>query len=246
VRQIKLWALTLAVVSVVGLAVTSGAQATEGPFLKINGGTLKEGETRALAATSKGTVALGSTGGGVQILCTGVHTEGYILQLKPNTPFKVYLWMHFLHCETIVAPEHCAVEKETIENGPITSIPGYSNASRTGPILELYEPETGKVFATVKFTSVEGVCKTPSIAVSGNVIAERFVGGKQLGVGEHEIETIKPEIRLTKGVKTIWLETTSKTLTTVKSKLEVAGFAAAIEGEFLTELSSGLPWGIFT
>jgi hypothetical protein len=239
--------LTFAMALVLTALLASIAQATEGPFFKVEGNTLKAGETREPLVTVKETFVLEAKSTGQVITCQGVTYAGPSYQvLSSKVTHLLASALEFSSCTVTGNGTKCAVQSGKITTPPVVGTAGYGNSNRTGQILGLIEPQTGKSFGEIKFVpETGGKCTVPSTPTSGTIIGEAFVAGKMVKVGENEIETIKGELHYTKSSKTIWIEN-GTTVKETKGHLEAFGAAVTLLGQVSIELSTHEKWGIFT
>ncbi len=225
----------------------SSAQATVGPFFKVEGNTLKAGETREALVTVKETFVLEAKTTGQVITCQGVTYSGPSFEvLSSKVTHLRASALEFSSCTVTGNGTKCAVQSGKITTTPVVGTAGYANSNRTGQILGLIEPQTGKSFGEIKFVpEAGGSCTFSSTPASGTMIGEAFVAGKKVGVGENEIETIKGELHYTKSSKSIWIEN-GITVKETKGRLEAFGVAVTLSGQVSIELTTHEKWGIFT
>ena len=229
-------------------ALTAGAaHATEGPFFKVEGKTLKTGETREALVTVKETFVLEAKVTGQVITCQGVtYSNPSFEVLSSKVTHLRASALEFSSCTVTGNGTKCAVQSGKITTNPVVGTAGYANSNRTGQILGLVEPQTGKSFGEIKFIpEAGGSCTISSTPASGTMIGEAFVAGKMVKVGENEIETIKGELHYTKSSKTIWIEN-GITVKETKGRLEAFGVAVTLSGQASIELTTHEKWGIFT
>jgi hypothetical protein len=239
--------LAFATTLVLAAVAASAAHATEGPFFKVEGNTLKAGETREALVTVKEKFVLEAKATGQVITCLGVTYSGPSFEvLSSKVTHLSASALEFSSCTVTGNGTKCAVQSGKITTTPVIGTAGYANSNRTGQILGLVEPQSGKVFGTIKFVpETGGSCTVSSTPASGTMIGEAFVAGKAVSVGENEIETVKGELHYTKSSKTIWIENGTTTKET-KARLEVFGVAVTLSGQVGIELTSHENWGIFT
>jgi hypothetical protein len=229
------------------LAAATTAQATEGPFFKVEGKTLKAGETREAIVTVKEAFVLEAKGTGQVITYQGVAYTGPSFEVLTSKVTHLRATaLEFSSCVVTGNGTKCAVQSGKITTGPVVGTAGYANSNRTGQILGLVEPQTGKTFGEIKFTAeAGGKCTVSNTPAVGAIVGEAFVSGKTVKVGENEIETVQGEIHYTKGAKAIWIESGS-TVKESKGKLEAFGVAVTLSGQVSVELTTHEKWGIFT
>jgi hypothetical protein len=246
-KRRKLLRLAFATALALSSLVATAAQATQGPFFKVEGNTLKAGETREALVTVKEQFVLEAKATGQVITCKGVTYAGPSFEVLASkvTHLRASA-LEFSSCTVTGNGTKCAVQSGKITTNPVVGTAGYANSNRTGQILGLIESQTGKAFGEIKFTpEAGGSCTVASTPASGTIIGEAFVAGKTVKVGENEIETIKGEIHYTKPSKVIWIEN-GITVKETKGKLEAFGVAVTIAGQVNVELTTHEKWGIFT
>jgi hypothetical protein len=239
--------VALAAALAVSAIAPIAAHATVGPFFKVEGKTLKTGETREAAVTVKETFTLEAKATGQVITCLGVTYAGPSFEVLASkvTHLRASA-IEFSSCTVVGNGTKCAVTSGKITTAPVVATLGYAASNKTGAILGLVQPQTGKSFGELKFTpEAGGECKVSSTPTTGTLIGEAFSAGHTVKVGETGGETIKGEIHYTKGAKTIWIENGS-TLKETKAKLEAFGITATLSGQVTVELTTHEKWGIFT
>jgi len=251
-NRIKIIGLALMAVFAFSAVGTASASANLGPFYKVEGKTLKAGETRLLLASARGNFQLNVATLGQTITCTGLSLTGPD-QIEGGLVGKSKEVIDFTGCTQTGLGEGCSIENGLIATVPVVNLLGYSNSNRTGLVLVLFTPESGTVFTTVKLL---GKCmgELKSIAVKGSVIGLAQEGGKPVEVGKGS-ESLHGEVVFHKpGPKTLWMEEANGSLVETKSKLELGGNAATLEGTALLlvdlVLSNGtrdpVVWGVFS
>jgi len=252
-QRIRIVGLALMAVFALSAVAASAASAVEGPFWKVNGSRLLSGETRLLLATAKENFILEDTVLGQTITCTALTlpeaAQMEIIGSTGGNAGKSKEVIDFTGCTQVGNGVKCTVVNSLVNTVPVLNLLGYSTAAKGGPALVLFEPESGKVFATVKYTSTvaEG-CKSESQGVTGTTIALAQVGGAQVAVGGGT-ETLHGEVRFHKLAKAIFIEKEGVVGAEVKSKLELAGTASTLQGTALLLVDSAgspVPWGVFS
>jgi hypothetical protein len=250
-NRIRIIGLALMAVFAFSAVSTSIASAELGPFYKVEGKTLKAGETRLLLASAKESFKLEVATLGQTITCTSIALEGGQDQIEGGLVGKSKEVIVFTGCTQTGNGTGCSVEGGKVTTVPVLNLLGYSNSNRTGLVLVLFEPEKGKVFTTVKYT---GTCTLSSASVSGAVGALAQVGGNPVEVGTGT-ETLHGEVVFHKLAKTIWVEQAGGSLVETKAKLEFgSGAAATLAGTALLLVDLVLPngerdpvvWGVFS
>ncbi len=240
--------VAFAVALVASVVASAAAHASVGPFFKVEGKTLKTGETREAAVTVKETFLLEAKATGQVITCLGVTYAGPSFEVLASkvTHLRASA-IEFSSCTVVGNGTKCAVTSGKITTVPVVATLGYGASNKTGAILGLVQPQTGKSFGELKFTpEAGGECKALTTPTTGTLIGEAFSAGHTVKAGENEVETLKGEIHYTKGAKTIWIETGGGSVKETKAKLEAFGITATLSGQVSVELSAHEKWGIFT
>jgi hypothetical protein len=246
-NRIRLLGLALMAVFAFSAVASAVASATEGPFYKVNGATLASGATRLLLATAKEKFTLESKNANISIICTGLTLpEAGQMQIQGvaagngGTSKEV---LEFTGC-TVTGNGECEVENKKIKTAPVTNTLGYGNASRTGQVLVLFQPETGTNFVTVKFTGAG--CKFKETNVEGTTVGGAQVGGSPLLAGAGT-ESLHGEVKFPH-VQLIFIEK-GKALTHTKAGLKAFGVASTLSGIALLLVDEGgaaVKWGVFS
>jgi hypothetical protein len=210
---------------------------------------LGAGSTRLLLATAKEKFTLESKSVGITITCTGLTLpEAGQMQIQGvaagngGTSKEA---LEFTGCIVTGNGEPCEVEGKKVKTATITNTLGYGNASRTGPVLVLFQPEKGTNFVTVKFTGVG--CKFKDTPVEGSTVGAAQVGGSPVVIGKEPEETLHGEVKFPH-VQLIFIEK-EKSLKHVKAGLKAFGVASTLSGTALLlvdENGAPVKWGIFT
>jgi hypothetical protein len=238
----------LAVLALSAMATTTAAAAVEGPFWKVNGQTLKASETRLLLAKAKGTWTLEWKAKGVTILCNAITLSGaahmQIQGLVAGNGGISNEAIDFTGCTQIGNGELCEVTNDLIATTPLLNLLGYSSSTRGGPVLVLFEPESGSTFMNINFIG-EG-CHELAFPVAGTVVGQAQVAGTPVAVGGGT-ETLYGEVKFP-SARTIWIER-GGILKETKAKLELGGIAWSVAGVALLLVDEGgaaVKWGIFS
>jgi hypothetical protein len=244
-RMRGLWLASVAVFALSGLVV-SEAQA-QGPYAKVNGKTLKVGESRTVLTSIGETFEIETPTASQRITCTGFRFLGFLRALTEKVDLLGII--HYTGCTTTTNGENCVIPGGTILTNPVVGLFGFANSNETGPILVLFEPHSGKVFVKINFEKPGGECTFPDELLEGTMAANALVARKPLEAGQ-SIETLKGELSFTKTNKVVWLlKLGNPTIKSIKAALRgVLGAAANLSGIIVNEVDEGgsvVPWGIF-
>jgi len=256
-KHIKTLGLALLALFAFSAIAATAASAVEGPFYKVNGKTLKAGETRLLLVLNAPGTEF-SLGGntGPKVKCkhltlpspANMQIEG-VAAGNGGMSQETLLFSKCTLAEKSNG-EGCTTVTEPIETGVILNTLGYSTATRTGPILVVFEPlgangANNKVFVTLKFPGE--TCAVKTAAALGAVIGEATEGGKIISVGNNKEALHGDVVFLENGPKTIFLEK-GGAVSERKTELEFGGVKAKFGGTALILVDEGgvpVPWGVF-
>jgi len=236
----------LAVLAITAVGASAAQAATEGPFYKVAGVRLAAAETKNVSG--KGAGYQYGPGLGIVVSCT--HTE-----IAKGSKFLGSSGANASGSEQTIASSGCTVqnlpgcrvEGEKVTLNPLKGTLGFANASRTGKLLELFKPVTGKILASIQFTGTRAgeECSVSKLNLEGSTIADVGTYTSPVEVGTEKQASIGALVFPTTKVKALWTESAGK-LTEVKAKLEDSGVVASMSGESQLE-AEGLPeWGVFT
>jgi hypothetical protein len=231
----------------------SAAQAAEGPFYKIGTTRLASGETKNVSSKPSyhqlSVVALG-----VSVDCTSMSfaNGSKITGSTGENSSGTTATLSFKGCDIEGDGSQCNVEKGEFSTNPLTGTLGYATSTRTGKLLELFKPSSGKTFATINFTG-ENCTFGKSMKFEGDVIAQIGKEATPIEVGA-ETKGLTSAVTFPavgKTIKSIWLESagslTEVKLTAAKGALLYEGIGTFLTGEPSLLEIEGLPeWGVFT
>jgi hypothetical protein len=246
IRVVGLALLAVFAFSAVSVAVSS---ATEGPWWQVGGKRLAAGAEALLLASAKEKFVLKSSSPTkTTIVCTAltlpVGNEMKLIGLATGNGGISLEVLEYKECTVENNGSGCEVENKSIKTNLVLNLLGYANEGRTGNVLVLFQPETGKVFTTIKFT---GSCTISTLAVLGSTIGLARVGEVPVPIG-NTTESLHGEVAFPHA-ETIFIERNG-TLRSVKAKLEAATFGATLSGValLLVDLLGGPvnPWGVFS
>jgi hypothetical protein len=247
-RRFKLSALVAILCLTVTMVAVTAAQATEGPFYKIEEGRLAATNTAPITAKS----AAGAGGFTLKNATTGtnIHCEQFKLQAGAhllgsngaNGSESVEVIV-FEECTVTGNGTPCEVENKTITTRTVENFLDYSNTERVKIILVDFEPVT-QPFVIVKF--VGAGCKFKTTAIEGTVGGEaQSEAGSPVKVGEEPAKAKVGKIFFpSTTIKVDWFEVAGA-LKEVKIGLKAFGTMSTLEGTAEIE-QGGNNWCIAT
>jgi hypothetical protein len=228
-----------------GAVAATAAQATEGPFWKVQGSRLTTGETLTIEGAIAKEYVLKFNPLVGEIKCTSQKLEKAKLRgsagANPGTALATVV---FEGCTAAGNGEGCKVEAGKIKTVQLTETLARENhvPVKGEKLLALFEAQGG-VWTNVKWEGTQ--CKIKELAVEGSLAAEVWEGGeKPVKLEETETEAEKGFVSFpTVAIKKVWVETGGGK--EVKPRLETAGTVVGLTGR--TELkATGFKWGVFT
>jgi hypothetical protein len=232
-HRIKPAALAALAVFVVAAIGASAAEATEGPYYKIEGTRLLSGASVGISGkTSKeyilkaGTIEIKSKKSkltGASFLgSTGANagSSEEVIEFEENA----------------VVGNGAACKVGTITTAAVSNTLAFANTARTGTLLVFFAPVKGTVFASITFT---GTCTIASTSVSGTVAAEAFSStGAAIVVGAEPGPAVTGEVNFpTTTLKSAFIESGGVLSADQKPKLEAFGLAATLVGKTVVTLA---------
>jgi hypothetical protein len=248
-KRLKVLRLALVAVVAVSAVTASAASAVEGPFYKVTGARLLEGQHEEIEASAEGNQELSA--GLTKVVCKKVEVKagGTIIGSTGANAGTSKETLVYKECEVKGNGEPCSVT-EPVETKPLKNTLGYAANARGGKVLTLFEPESGTEYATLKFSGAGCVVTETKVKVktgASGVICEDLNGKKEsieVGKGEEESESgfIKcPSPKIT----SIWVES-GGALAEKKGGLEAFGVEANYFGTSKVKLKTKKAWGVFT
>jgi len=151
-----------------GIAASTASAA--GPYWHVNGSKLGQGVAKQVKLQLKGTAVLkGEVSGAVVVIeCKNSISEGATIEGQGNVQGQDKGRLTFTQC-TVVKPTNCTVVE------PITTVQTKSHLvylpeNKQQKFGELFEPQQGETFVTLKFAGK--TCLLPATNVKGTVAAE--------------------------------------------------------------------------
>jgi hypothetical protein len=205
-RKLRLVLLTALAALSLGAIAVSAAQATEGPFWKVEGGRLAKGEKHPISATVTPTSKFTLVAGTFTLEATELELEGGNLlgsnaanagSSEETIVFKnVTLKGDGEGCEVYSEKVAGTPEPKVIRTVPVSNTLDYANELRTGIILIFFKPITGSVFVNLKFKGAN--CKPfnngAPTAVEGSIAGEAWSAVKPVEVGAEPAAAVSGEI----------------------------------------------------
>lgn len=235
----------LAVLALSAVGAASAQAATEGPFFKVSGARLGSGETKVLKVSAKEHIMI-RTAFQNSMECTTVTAAAgaKIVGSAGATSSGSEESLVFSGCRLTGFGEPCELEHKTLATTALKGTLGYATSTRTGRLLMLLKPVSGKVFAVANF--VGSGCKFHNIKLEGSIVANLSSGRNPVEVGVNEKQAKVTELDFpTTRVTQIWTESAGA-LTEVKAGLTWEGGVVGIEGWSNLELEGAPEWGVFT
>jgi hypothetical protein len=235
-RRTRTAGLTTIVLVALSAVLTLSAQATEGPFFITSGllTRLLAGESRLIGVANPVTPYL------IEVATSKIQVTCSIFTLKrgatiygstnahPGTGKEL---MEYEGCQG--GGKSCMPQSAKFSTTTLVSTLGYSSASRSAPVLMLYQPALGSTIATIKFTGAE--CVASSTALAGTIVAR---------VSPEGHSSVKITVGFAKSQPTIFTEE-GGSLKTVKPLLVAFGSPATLTGETKFGLTEPFgEWGV--
>lgn len=220
----------------------SAAQAAEGPFYKVAGTRLAEGESKEL--TAKGAITFTNPSTEATIKCesakflTGAKIDGSTGANLGSGEVRI----EWPDCTTTGLGKECRIE------GPDQTVAlkedlAFLNTTRSGDLVVVLVPKAGTRFITV---SLNGNCTFTQTSFAGSLVAYlENSKGEKIEVGKEPAEAKTLQLKLASGIKQVYLESGGK-LTAKATEMEIFSEPWGFEGTFTQELVGGTEWGVFT
>ncbi len=234
----------MAMLSVLALSAVaaSAAQAAEGPFYKVAGTRLAEGQSKEL--TSKGAITFSEAG--ETISC---ESAKFVAGAKIDGSTGANLGsgevtLEFSKCTTKGLGSPCKLE-EPDRTVALKQDLAFLNTTRSGDLAVVLVPKTGARIMTVKFT---GTCTRGTTTAFEGALAFYLENskGEKVEVGKEPAEAKTLQLKLVpETVKQVYLESAGK-LTAKSTELKIFSEPWNSEGTFTQELVGGTEWGVFT
>lgn len=247
-KHIRIIGLALVAVFALSAVAASAASAAEGPYWKVAGARLLEGQSEEIEAAAEGNQELSA--GLTKVLCKKLELKAgaKIIGSTGKNAGTSKETLVYRECEVKGLGEPCSVV-EPIETKALKNVEGYATEARTGKVLTLFEPEAGSEYATLKFSGTCSVAETKVKVKLGKngVICEDLNGAKEsVEVGKGETEAESGFIRCpSPKINSIWVEAGGG-LTKKEAGLEAFGVEANYFGTAKVKLKTKKVWGVHT
>jgi hypothetical protein len=240
-KQLRLTAIALLMMSALGVVAASAAQAEEAPYWTVKGTRLEKGQTRFI--TGKELAPFVISGGGVSMTCTETSAlpHGVLLGSEPGEHGTADMIASMKGCKVTGNGSGSECDKVTEPiNTTNLKMELVLDAETKTKLLALIEPASGSTFAEVKFPNG---CKVESTKVTGTIV------GRILNSKEEEVTTSSSKAQEESGLLRfpatqpveVWLvkegtgkEVENKELTASGAIVDIAGTALGL----LAELNS--------
>jgi hypothetical protein len=238
---------TLVAVFALGVVAASAAQAaTEGPFYTVAGARLAAGETKEVTVKSGKLFTLRLLHGFEVVCQTMKYAPGAKVigstGANAGTGEETIEWSE---CSVGgVGGEGCQVEGRKLKTFALKSTLGYATSTRSGKILMLFKPASGREVLTFNLTG----CSTwgGKKIVTGSFIGEVRSGGHAVEVGSEPAAAVTGEVFVPEASLSIWTESAGA-LTMTRGGLSLSEATSFVmESKSTLELAGGPLWGVFT
>ncbi|MFI5168319.1 MAG: hypothetical protein ACHQQS_17055 [Thermoanaerobaculales bacterium] len=247
--RLRIVTLSLFAVFAVSAVGATAAQAIKGPYYKVEGVRLKAGESNEIInATAVANFVLANATTGVKVTCTTINLNA-AAKITGSSGFNnsgSVETITFGGCTVTGNGTGCTVEGGTVKTEPLVNNLAYAEKppKKGTKILVVFEPESGAVFATIKF--VGAGCAVPQLVVEPTNPRGGVCGGAAVKVGEEPAEANVGEINFPAApIATAWVEAAGA-LAEVKCGLASGGTADTLTGLSSFELFGKPNWGIYT
>jgi hypothetical protein len=240
---------SLLAVLALSAVVASAAQASaEGPFFKVAGSRLTEGQSKEVTLKSSGSLVMGFGPAGT-VTCSGdKFVSGANLTGSTGANFSGgTATIVFTGCSDELGISYCELENGELKTEPLKIQLAYADAGRTGDLYALISPATkGHSFLLLK---LKGTGCVPAESAWTGTLETRIVGGKsheaiQVGAEPAEEKTVGLEF-FHPALTEMWLEEKGKLVETRIKPLQYAGQSVDFSGLSSLE-AGGSNWGLFT
>jgi hypothetical protein len=233
-----------------GLALSSSAQAVQGPFYSEEGVRLTSGESaqfktgvrinKFVLSTSKLTLTCGGAESyrGSQFKGSSGHHPGYLTER-----------LIIIECTIAGNGTGCEVDKDYVATEPLIGTLVYpkSTPAKSDDILEYVRPESGSILMEVKF--VGSSCIQSSVIVEGSVTGE-VTGAtytERIKVGEEPAEDwLGGVIFAPTNITSSWEELGESSFEEQRPALTMDGEPAQLEFDQVFYLVTKNKWGVYT
>jgi hypothetical protein len=235
-RRTRIIFLATVVTLALGAIAASAAQATEGPFYKVEGVRLLAGEKLAVEGKIAKEYVLSAAS--VKISCTAQKLkEAELIGSTGANAATGNDVSEFENCSVAGNGAGCKLKNTTIATESTTKTFDFSVLARIG-ILFFIRPTKGSVFAKIQFAN-DAECTLPSTSIEGTTEAEVWSGGKAVEVGSEPASAASIEINFPATPATKGFIEEGGALKEVKPSLKAFGKAASLIGRSEIKSASG-------
>ncbi len=235
-------------------AFAAAAQASEGPFYRVENVPLGNNATEEIKANAVGSQSFATAKGAITCrklklkLKEGATPGARIIGTMGGNFEKSEIVVEYTGCSVTGNGEKCAVEGEKFKTEVLSGALAFGEKvlSEGTPIYIIFSPKVGTVIAKPKFApEAGGACTVGETNIAGSVGAEAFGEGKPVRVKEEPKEAVTNEINFPKErIKKYFLETNGAIGAEEKPSLTAFGEAATVEGKLEVELVSEKKWRV--
>jgi hypothetical protein len=250
-RIVKRIGLVLVAVFAMSVVAESAAEATSGPVYMLGSHELENGKTLGIIAEANGNQVLKAAT--ITITCKKVGAlSGVLVGKGLTTGGTSEEILDYTECSQSGDGASCTVLNGAVTTNLLENRQGFTNSTKTGPLLTGFKPKSSGVFATLLFTGTCTFGSSNAVELGtgdklGVICNAQNELGDNVEVGVREVIQKKNEISCpSTAIKAMWYETAGA-LAEEKAGLKVAGIATAeYIGKSFVSLTSGTEWGLRT
>jgi hypothetical protein len=227
----------LALLTVSGIAASAASAAQpQGPYWRVGGTRLGQGEIKQLKLQLKGQAVLKGERGGAKVVieCKNSYSEGATIEGQGNFQGQDKGRVTYEQC-TVREPKECELSTPQIKTNQTKSYLAYNGTKpeiKQQKFVDVFEPQQGTKFVVLLFKGGCVVNLTHEVVVTGAVAAEVIPIERE----GQEGQLVFPETPIT----TIVHEGQER-----KIELEFAGISAVFSAAYGARLVDNQPWGVF-
>jgi hypothetical protein len=251
-KLIRIRGLAILTVFAVTAVTATVAQASEGPFYKVNGARLLEGETIEIGAKGTAETKLEATGIVVGCKSLKLAKGAVIIGSGKGSAGTGKETIEFEGCKLTGNGEKCILakaDKGIIATEPVKTTLDYPKKApaKGDTLLMLFQPAAGSVFVKIKVEAeAGGKCTvSPEIAVEGSLAGETLDNNKTaIKLEEEPAEAEVGYVRFPAAATEACTES-GKVVTCKTPKLTVSTKTAKLTGVLEVTITIKFKWGIF-